>query len=458
MKPTSQAIQNWINNKSYSTQIETMFTNSVSFSAHETSTQEIKEQFDFIIEQLTFFIEKGELDNLTFHRRNGIISMLNNIAGQLNQLQRYNFNLVSIPNVGITIFSYILSLRDQVDTVLFLINGKGASDYLGESKELIKIKKRYLKLVNDIENVESEKDKILKSNNELQTKLSELKTAISSLQTESSVITNLNKQIQNLYSQITTNAADIESKKVTITSLHKSAKELEQIFENANSQVKKYEESSSTELNNFIKEKTDFIELKINNYNNKTNEIVTKNESLQEKINTLLEGANAGELYKAFNTRKKEIEETLNYWFIGIVIINIFLVLFTLLIINGSTTIGLNALNPEKMDSAFYLKLFISIPLLFLDWFIIRQYNQRKDLAEKYAFKSVLSLSLLAYNEMMVDHKDNQISLEFISSTVEKIYQSPFDSKDLTKKELEVLNKLANRGIDKIDSLTKILD
>jgi hypothetical protein len=209
---------------------------------------------------------------------------------------------------------------------------------------------------------------------------------------------------------------------------------------------------------NLFNKKTEFVEGKVSEFSTKTDEIVTKNETLQTKINSLLEGANAGELYKAFNSRKKDIEESLNKWFWGIVAINIFLVFFTLLIINGSEFLGIKPLSATTMDAAFYLKLFISIPLLFLDWFIIRQYNQRKDLAEKYAFKSVLSLSLLAYNEMMVDHKDNQISLEFISSTVDKIYQSPFDAKNLTKSELEVLNKLAEKGLEKIETVKKIVE
>jgi hypothetical protein len=458
MKPTTQAIQNWINNPTYQTQMESLFTNSVNFSAHETDVEEIKEQFDFIIEQLTHFIETGELDKLTFHKRSGINNMLNNLTSQLNQMQRYGYNLASVPNVGNTIFSYILSLRDQLDSILFLVKGKGVSDYLKESKEFIKIRKKYTKLITDIQLVEEEKEKIIQSNIELRNQISELQTTVTKLQQDSATVSNLNTQIQTLYNQITSNAEDIEAKKVTISSLHKSAKELEQIFADANSKVKNLNSSSSKTIKEFIDLKTQFVENKVLEFSDKTNEIVNKNETLQEKINSLLEGANAGELYKAFNSRKKEIEKSLNNWFWGIVAINVFLVLFTLLIINGSETLGIKALSTTTMDTAFYLKLFISIPLLFLDWFIIRQYNQRKDLAEKYAFKSVLSLSLLAYNEMMVDHKDNQISLEFISSTVEKIYQSPFEAKNLTKNELEVLNKLAEKGLEKIETVKKIID
>jgi outer membrane murein-binding lipoprotein Lpp len=458
MKPTSQAIQTWINNPSIQKQMETMFTTSANFSAHETSISEAKEQFDFVIEHLTNFIEKEELDNLTFHKRNGINGMLNNISAQLNQAQRYNYNLAQVPNVGNAIFSYILSLRDQLDIILFYTKGKGAADYLNESKELIKIRKRYSKLISDIEQVEKEKDKIIKSNSELLEKITEIQKTVATLQQNSSTVTNLNTQIQKLYNQIKANAEDIEAKKVTINSLHKTAKELEDIFENANSEVKALSDNSSKSLKKFIDEKTEFVDGKVTEFSTRTGDLVSKNESLQEKINTLLEGANAGELYKAFNTRKKDIEETLNKWFWGIVIINVFLVFFTLLIINGSEYLGIKALSATTMDAAFYLKLFISIPLLFLDWFIIRQYNQRKDLAEKYAFKSVLSLSLLAYNEMMLENKENQISLEFISNTVEKIYQSPFESKNLTKAELEVLNKLAEKGLEKIETVKKIIE
>ena len=118
-----------------------MFASSVNFSANETTITEAKEQFDFIIEQLTNFIENGELDKLTFNKRNEINEMFDSISAQLNQLHFYKFNLSSVPNIGNNIFSYILSLRDQLDTVLFYTKGKGFADYLNESKELINIKK-----------------------------------------------------------------------------------------------------------------------------------------------------------------------------------------------------------------------------------------------------------------------------------------------------------------------------
>tara|TARA_B110000211_G_C14047613_1_gene539737 strand:+ start:140 stop:1516 length:1377 start_codon:yes stop_codon:yes gene_type:complete len=458
MKGTSTSIQNWINNQSIQEQMGNLFVNNVGYSAHETTIEEIKVEYDFILEQLNYFIEKDELDKLTFHKRTAINTMFNNITSQLKQSARYNFIIKNNPGIGINIFSYILSLRDLIDPILYFTKGKGTLDYINESKELIKIKKRYLKLVSDIELVEKDKEKVIKLNSKLTNIINANKDIIKNLEQNSTTVKNLNYQIQKLYNQIQSNAEDIASKKITINSLHKTAKELENIFENANSEVKELSQISSDKIKTFIDDSTTFVEEKIELFTKKTNTIVSKNEGLQYKINSLLEGANAGELYKAFNTRKKDIEETLNKWLGGIILINVFLVLFTLLIINGSEYMGIKALNTEQMDTAFYLKLFISIPLLFLDWFIIRQYNQRNDLAEKYAFKSVLSLSLLAYNEMMLDNKENKISLEFISSTVEKIYQSPFDSKDLTKVELGVLNKLAEKGLEKIETVKKIIE
>lgn len=312
MKPTTQAIQTWINNPTNKTQMESIFTNSVNFTVHETTIDEAKVEFDYVVEQLLFLIEKGELDKLTFHKRNGINNLFTNLTKQLVQLQRYQFNLTKIPNVGNVIISYILSLRDQVDAILFATKGKGAADYVNESKELIKIRKRYTKLVKDIETVETDKEKVQQSNNELLKNIEELKITTSALQKDSTIVTNLNNQIQTLYNQVSANAEDIESKKVTISSLHKSAKDLEQIFENANTQVKELNTSSSKSVNDFIKQKTEFIDGKVIEFSTKTDEIVNKNVSLQEKINSLLEGANAGELYKAFNSRKKNIEKSLN--------------------------------------------------------------------------------------------------------------------------------------------------
>lgn len=458
MKQTTQSIQNWINNPTFKSQIDSIFTTSANYSTSETSISELKEQYDYIIENLSYFIEKGILDDLSFQKRNQINTLLHNLTPQIKQAQRYGFDLSKVPNVGNVVFTYILTLKDLIDEILYYNEGKGAVDYITETKELIKIKNRYLKLVNDIEDVELKKDKIIKINAELTSKINELEESLENLKQNSNSITNLNSQIEKLYNQTKINAEDIESKKITINSLYKLANELEIIFQNSNTEIKKIQENSFSSFKNFIEEKTKIFNDKAKEFDTKTSEIVSKNESLQLKINTLLEGANAGELYKAFNTRKKDIEEKLNFWFWGIVGINVFLVFFTLLIINGSEFLGIKALSATTIDAAFYLKLFISIPLLFLDWFIIRQYNQRKDLAEKYAFKSVLSLSLLAYNEMMLENKENQISLEFISNTVEKIYQSPFESKNLSKAELDVLNKLAEKGLEKIEVVKKIIE
>lgn len=409
------------------------------------------------MEQLTYFIEKDELDHLTFTKRKGIQTILNNISTQLNQAQRNNFNLSQIPNVGNVFISNIISLKDQIDYILFFNKGKGVVDYLDESKEIIKIKKRYHKLISIIEQVEKDKEIIIESKVNLTEIISGTLKSISDLEQNSNKIIILNSQIQKLYDQIKTNAEDIEGKKITINSLHKTANELEKIFENANSKANELTNKVSTTFNSFVKDKTKIFEEKVAEYQRKTNDIIENNLSLQGEIKTLLEGVSAGELYKAFYSRKRDIEKTLKFWFWSIIIINLIIVLFTLLIINGSEFLGIKPLSPSTMDAAFYLKLFISIPLVFLDWFIIRQYNQRKDLAEKYAFKSVISISLLAYNEMMIKNKENLISLEFISNTVEKIYQSPFDTKRLTKVELEVLNRLAEKGLEKIDKVNELI-
>jgi len=95
------------------------------------------------------------------------------------------------------------------------------------------------------------------------------------------------------------------------------------------------------------------------------------------------------------------------------------------------------------------IKLLITIPLIILDWFLIKEYSYRKDFVEKYTFKSAISLSLLTYRDLIKQEK-NVEAVKFINNAIEKIYKDPFeeDKYSLAKKEKELLASV-------VDSLSK---
>jgi hypothetical protein len=455
MKQTTQNILNWLNNKNFENQCDLMFKNSVGFTELEMTIDEAFEEFNSIKDTLNKIIEKDVIDKLSFNKRNLIYSQLSSISNSSQQLQNINFNLNQNRNIGKNIFTYIITLKDALE--LILINNKSEPfyNYVEETKELSKLKKTYNHLIKDIDTIEENKNKTITSSKELTQKIEELNLKTKEFQNNIQVGLNLNTQINNLYNKITANAQDIESKKLTINSLHNSAKELENIFEQSNSKVKDIIDKTEIITKDFLdNKKIEFTDI-ISELTTKNSDIQIKNIELQKRINELLQGANAGRLHKSFYLRKRQLEKNQKWWFTGIIIINVSIVLFSLLIINGSKTLGINSINPNKLDSAFYIKLFISIPLIFLDWFFIHQYNTRKDLIEKYSFKSVLALSLLAYNEMILENYENKNSIDFISKTVDKIYESPFDTKNLSKKELDIFNKLAEKGLDQIYDIIK---
>ena len=457
MKGTTQNILNWFNNPTIENQLKQFKQNNPNFTDGETSIEEAFSDLEYSKQILLALIEKDILDKATFTKRNQILSHLNQLTNYLNQIQRFNFALThpqSRPQAN-AIISSTQALRDIIDSGNLVQKLDGYYSYVAETKELIKIKKRFSDLVRDIENAEKQNKETIALYEIVTNSLKELNEKAKLLETSTASTLNLKKQIEQLYNQITNNAQDIESKKITINSIHASAKELQNIIENADIKVSEILKSSEVKSTSFISEETVKFGALLKDYESKTNGIVDKNIDLQGKINQLLEGANAGRLYKSFHWRKRQLEKGLWFWFASIITVNVLIVLLTLLIVNGSASLGIDKLNAASIDGAFFVKLFISIPLIFLDYFFISQYNQRRILIEKYTFKSALSLSLLAYNEMIKEHADIQESKEFISKSVEKIFESPFDSEKLSKRELDILNKLAGKGLEHLDNVTK---
>lgn len=457
MKGTTQNILNWFNNPTIENQINQFKKINPTFTDGETTIDEAFADLEYSKQIILALIEKDLFDKTTYTKRNQILSHLNNLTNYLNQIQRFNFALTqpqARPQANAIIAS-ISALRDIIDNSNLPQKLDGYYSYVAETKELIKIKKKFAELVKDIEDAEKQNKETVTLFENVKNIIKDLNEKTKTLENATNTTLNLKKQIEQLYNQITNNAQDIESKKITINSIHTSAKELQNIIETADTKVTEIFKNSEIKSSTYITEETTKLSTFLKEHENKTTEIVNKNIDLQVKVNQLLEGANAGRLYKSFHWRKRQLEKGLWFWFVGIIAVNVLIVLLTLLIVNGSDKLGIDKLNASSIDGAFFVKLFISIPLIFLDYFFISQYNQRRLLIEKYTFKSALSLSLLAYNEMIKENSEIKESKEFISRSVEKIFESPFDSEKLTKKELDILNKLADKGLEHLDNATK---
>lgn len=187
--------------------------------------------------------------------------------------------------------------------------------------------------------------------------------------------------------------------------------------------------------------------------NDKTDTLMTKLSGLQDAIKVQIEHATGFTLFHSFQKRQEQIKSAKNFWgyVLGVLV---------------AVSIGLSIwimTSHQTIDVAFYLKLSISIPLIYAISFSTVQYSRERKLEEEYAFKSNISISLDPYQElvsrvMQLPVADSeQAKLEqakftaFIIDSINKVFTSPTErvfglpqqERPITDRALEKAIKLA---------------
>jgi hypothetical protein len=177
-----------------------------------------------------------------------------------------------------------------------------------------------------------------------------------------------------------------------------------------------------------VEELTQNAESSVSKNTKDTNTLLENLQKLEQQIKTQLEKATGYSLFHSFQTRQGLMVKSKNFW---LCVLTVLLVLALLLgwwlvrTMDGKT-IG-------DLGVAFYLKLSLTIPMLFAISFSTIQYSRERRLEEEYAFKSNISISLIPYQDLvekLVDKSDAEQRKEyasFIISTINKIFTSPTD-------------------------------
>ncbi len=152
--------------------------------------------------------------------------------------------------------------------------------------------------------------------------------------------------------------------------------------------------------------------------------LVSTLEELEGRIRESIERATGYSLFQSFQKRQLDIASAKRFWGYvlgGVVVLS--------LIASGIFIYELRYV--QVYNAAFYLKLSISIPLIYAIAFCNLQYSRERRLEEEYAFKSNISVSLEPYQklvEKLVD-KTNPEELSkysaFIIDSVTRVYTSP---------------------------------
>ena len=182
--------------------------------------------------------------------------------------------------------------------------------------------------------------------------------------------------------------------------------------------------SQSEAFNTQVSEWTEKAEQSTKTGETEYKRLVANLDELESRIRESIERATGYSLFQSFHTRQLDIAKAKRFW--GYTLASI---VALSLIASGIFIYELRYV--QVYNAAFYLKLSISIPLIYAIAFCNLQYSRERRLEEEYAFKSNISVSLEPYQklvEKLVDKsKPEELSkyTAFIIDSVTRVYSSP---------------------------------
>lgn len=156
----------------------------------------------------------------------------------------------------------------------------------------------------------------------------------------------------------------------------------------------------------------------INNFKQERNDLLKKANELISSAKQALEYKTAEGLSAAFNTKYDESKQdnTLKYWLIGSGAFVFIALLVGVWILRGNQT-----------DFKVVLGRISLLPMLIAgSWFCASQYVKQINIREDYAYKSVLSKSIVGFSEQLKNNQDyGEEYSHYIKSVLEELHKDP---------------------------------
>jgi hypothetical protein len=180
-------------------------------------------------------------------------------------------------------------------------------------------------------------------------------------------------------------------------------------------------------------------------------------DKLEGRIRESIERATGYTLFHSFQKRQLDLAKSKRFWGIALAI-----AVLVSLTASGIFIYYLRFVT--AYNAAFYLKLSISLPLIYAIAFCNVQYSRERRLEEEYAFKSSISISLDPYRKLVEQLVDETSPTEkakytaFVIDSVNRVFTSPtsviFDDQSSDKNSAEKVIKAVG---DIIEPLAKAI-
>ncbi len=399
MKSTTTQIKTILENEAILDSIQNLPSSHPNFQAHETTIQEAIENFQDIRSVILESIENGIFDEVPFNRRNAIFNSLNSIKQYHNNVSQF--------------LSHYNSLFDQFHLTSISRRVNEDLDINLEFKELNRLRRKYKKVLEEVEQSEDIKEqlkKIFAHSNDTVEDLKILEERGSNLDL---TLKKIREEIELKKDSIDVTEQDIENRK----------KEILAFFENIQkneAKLQKIEQELSTKINDSI-----------------TSQISRAKELINEAEQALELKQTEG-ISKAYSSRLEKLtkEKTKTHWLIAAIVF-VFITLVTGFLLTGGTiSLGSFNLGFSATDNIAFVVGRIILTGIGISGavFCANRYVHLNNLEEDYEYKVVLSKSILAFSNKIRELDKGKLA-EYLTQVLNDLHQDPLRERKSARKD-----------------------
>lgn len=419
MKQTTINVFNLLNNNKLLADLSEFKEVNPNFLYNELSIEDLLVQFDNAKEIILQAIDKNYFEErLTFNKRSQIENLLKSIMVQLQQLAPYKFNASNLRAVPMAqaLYNGVSNLAEIVGSSRLEERFNPVFNYSQEIKELSKQKRELSKLSFDFMRA-----------NEL---YNQGKSQIAALDIDLKKLNQEKKQIQ-------VELASIQKLRNEIEDYNRKASRADQEIENRKVKIVAFQEA------------TNGYTLRLKELESETTAIVSKGDKIDELVfqaERALNLQSAVGISAAFSSYYEAAKENatfkiykfkFNWWIVG--------AFFFLLMALGVTIWIVGGWYIEKPDSVSSIVgriVAVSISITGAT-FCARQYVGQKNIQEDYAYKSVLSKSIIAFKEEIRKRDDAKV-VDYLTTVLAEIHKDPLRNRNelMDKRTPELLDKI----------------
>lgn len=435
MKGTTQNIYNTIKQATIPEYYNQLKNRNPSFVYQETSLSESYDDYMRMTDLIIKTVDNNLFDTIPYTRRNQIWSSVSNIKNQLDQIKNftYDFNNGNVVNLTNSIIQLTINLVDAVETSNLFAKSIGLEDYKNEISKLSETRKKYFDLLDRL--TESER-----------------------IQNESSFIFNSLTDISNQIIELLREASEKIS---SLNGLELSGKEVVQKIGESSNAVKESEkevEAKKLQITTFS-QNIDEYKAKIDELIENAKSIIDKEKTINELIQsaeTALNLKSAQGISAAFSSQYDTAKDSgviklfwgikFNSWIFGAS-------LFILSAIGITVWIATGHLNSDSNGISLMFARIVAVAISITGaTFCARQYIKQRNIAEDYAYKAVLSKSIIAFTDEL-KKKDEQRVAQYLTKVLDEIHKDPLRGRENIEDKNVGLN--ATEIIDKLVEVIK---